>query len=176
MAATAVRGEVRFRADDIWDTLDDGNRQEVTDGELYVSPPLTLEHQSAVSALHEHVAPCVRRHRAGKVFVAPVGPVLDEHNGLQPDLVYVSAERAGIFAGRGIGWVADLVVEVLPPRRAPASLASRCAGMRRRAFPTTGSSTLARKPSHPVASPGPATGAPAPAARAPCSSRSASPR
>jgi len=44
-----------------------------------------------------------------------VGVVLDEETAVQPDLVYVSRERASIISERGVEGPPDLVVEVLPP-------------------------------------------------------------
>ncbi len=41
--------------------------------------------------------------------------VLDDENGVQPDLVYVSRERAGIIVERGVEGAPDLVVEILSP-------------------------------------------------------------
>ncbi|MFN0070156.1 MAG: Uma2 family endonuclease [Chloroflexota bacterium] len=105
----------RFRADDIWDTLDDGNRYEVIDGELYVTPPPVPEHQGAVGALYEYLAPYLRNRGLGKVYVAPIGVVLDGGNGVQPDLVYVSRDRLGLISSRGIEGAPDLVVEILSP-------------------------------------------------------------
>ncbi|MBA2449155.1 MAG: Uma2 family endonuclease [Chloroflexi bacterium] len=112
----AVRRGVRFRADDIWDTPDDGDRYEVIDGRLYVSPPPILVHQNASGVLYFYLVQHVRQWRlGGKVYAAPVGVVLDDENGLQPDLVYISRERAGILAERGIEGAPDLVVEILSP-------------------------------------------------------------
>ena len=47
----ATRPAVRYRAGDIWDTPDDGNRYEVIDGELYVTPPPLEKHQGATGVL-----------------------------------------------------------------------------------------------------------------------------
>jgi Uma2 family endonuclease len=109
----AIRSGVRFKADDIWDTPEDGNRYEVIDGELYVSPPPLVGHQRASGGLHGHIWPYIRQRRLGEVFSAPVGVVLDDENGIQPDLVYVSRERLGIIGERGVEGAPDLVVEVL---------------------------------------------------------------
>ncbi len=109
--ATPVR--VRFRAEDIFDAPDDGKRYEVIDGDLYVTKSPDLDHQDAVGGLHLYIGQYVRQRRLGKVYVAPVGVILDDENGMQPDLVYVSQERAHLLARRGIYGAPDLVVEVL---------------------------------------------------------------
>jgi Uma2 family endonuclease len=108
-----VRSGVRFKADDIWDTPEDGNRYEVIDGELYVTPPPLEPHQGAAGALYRHISPYVHERRLGKIYFAPLGVVLDDENGVQPDLVYVSSERQGIIVERGIEGAPDLVVEIL---------------------------------------------------------------
>ena len=59
--------------------------------------------------------PYLQEHPIGKIYAAPVGLILDEHNGLQPDLVYISRERRAILTRRGIRGVPDLVVEILSP-------------------------------------------------------------
>jgi Uma2 family endonuclease len=129
----AVRGGIRFEAGDIWDTPEDGNRYEVIDGELYVTPPPTLAHQNASSTLHGYLWPYVRQRRLGKLFSAPVGVVLDDENGIQPDLVYVSRERLGILSERAIEGAPDLVMEVLSP-----STQSRDRGLKMRRYAAAG--------------------------------------
>ena len=109
----AVRRGVRFKATDIWDTPEDGNRYEVIDGVLSVTPPPLWMHQRGLSKLHIRVGDFVYRNGLGEIVEAPVGVVLDDANGLQPDLVYVSRERLGIITERGIEGVPDLVVEAL---------------------------------------------------------------
>lgn len=102
-------------ADDIWQTPDDGNRYEIIDGELYVSPPPVTEHQSASGGLHWRIAAFLDEHPIGKVWAAPIGVKLDTGTGVQPDLVYVSQERLRIVSARGIEGAPDLVVEILSP-------------------------------------------------------------
>ena len=71
--------------------------------------------------------------RAGRLYSAPIGVVLDDENGLQPDLVYVARERAAIIAERGIEGVPDLVVEILSP-----STRSRDLGRKMRRYAAAG--------------------------------------
>ncbi|HEY3117739.1 MAG TPA: Uma2 family endonuclease [Chloroflexota bacterium] len=109
----ALGSGVRFRADDIWDTPEDGNRYEVIDGELFVSPPPLEPHQRGLGALFGLIWNHVRERQLGRVYQAPLGVVLDKENGIQPDLVYISDKRQGIIVERGIEGAPDLVVEVL---------------------------------------------------------------
>ncbi len=111
----AVRNGGRFTADDIWDTPDDGNRYEVIEGVLYVTPAPSWQHQHGLSKLHVLLGQHVYPLGLGQIVQAPAGVVLDEDTAVQPDLVYVSRERAGIILERGIEGATDLVVEVLAP-------------------------------------------------------------
>jgi Uma2 family endonuclease len=111
----ALPKSIRFKASDIWDTPDDGKRYEVIDGQLYVTPPPITEHQGAASALHGYIWHYVRERQLGRVYFALIGVVLDDENGLQPDLVYVARERLEIVSRRGIEGAPDLVVEILSP-------------------------------------------------------------
>jgi Uma2 family endonuclease len=112
----AIRANVRFTSDDIWDRPDDGNRYEVIDGALYVTPAPGWAHQHASSVLHGYVWQYVHRRQLGYVVSGPIGVVLDDETAIQPDLVYVSNDRAGIIVERGIEGAPDLVVEILSPR------------------------------------------------------------
>jgi Uma2 family endonuclease len=111
---TAAR-KVEFLADDIWETPEDGKLYEVIDGALYVTPPPGWAHQYSVSKLHLRVGGHVERHQLGVVVTAPTGVVLDEHNGLEPDLLYISRERMHIISERGVEGTPDMVAEVLSP-------------------------------------------------------------
>ena len=106
---------VRFLASDIWDTPEDGKKYEVIDGDLYVSPPPLFVHQFHLNRLNKHVINWVDDHDLGIVVTAPTGVVLDDENGLEPDLVFIARERRHIITRRGVEGAPDLVVEVLSP-------------------------------------------------------------
>jgi Uma2 family endonuclease len=110
----ATRG-VRFQASDIWDAPDNGKKYEVIDGDLYVSPPPVWQHQFQLNKLNKSVINWVDDHRLGYVVTAPTGVILDDENGLEPDLLFISLERANIITRRGVEGAPDLVVEVLSP-------------------------------------------------------------
>jgi Uma2 family endonuclease len=111
----AARANVRFQAGDIWEAPDDALRYEVVDGELFMTPAPGWAHQYGLGNLYLLVGNWVRGHRLGYVVQAPVGVVLDAETAVQPDLVYISRERAGLISERGIEGAPDLVVEVLSP-------------------------------------------------------------
>jgi Uma2 family endonuclease len=128
-----LRARVRFKADDIWDTPEDGNRYEVIDGELYVTPPPIPDHQSASMTLSGYIWQYVRPRKLGRVYTAPIGVVLDEESGLQPDLVFLAAERLELVSRRGIEGAPDLVVEILSP-----STRARDRGLKMRRYAAAG--------------------------------------
>lgn len=95
---------------------DDGFRYEIIDGELFVSPSPSIEHQNAVSALLTEMRYYARSQNLGLVLTAPIGVQLPEHTVVvQPDVLYVSRERLDIVGDDIIAGAPDLVVEVLSP-------------------------------------------------------------
>src|SRR4051794_14865354 len=124
---------VRFLAEDIWGTPDDGNRYEVIDGELFVTPPPVVAHQYPSSELHGSIWRHLKDHPIGIIFSAPIGVVLGRHDGVQPDLVYVANEHRDIIAERGVEGAPDLVAEILSP-----STRSRDRGIKLRAYAAAG--------------------------------------
>jgi Uma2 family endonuclease len=128
----ATRG-VRFLASDIWDAPDNGKKYEVIDGELYVSPAPSWKHQLELGNLYTIVNTWVRAHRLGYVVPAPTGVVLDDENGVEPDLLFVSHERAHLISERGVEGAPDLIVEVLSP-----STEARDRGLKLRRYAAAG--------------------------------------
>src|SRR5688572_22773454 len=55
---------------------DDGNRYEVMDGELFVTPAPSLVHQRAVVELLDIVRPYVKTHGVGEALVSPADVVV----------------------------------------------------------------------------------------------------
>lgn len=68
---------------------DDGNRYEVIDGELFVTPAPAWRHQEAVFRLHRLLADYTERERIGHAFEAPADVVFSSKRAVQPDLFVV---------------------------------------------------------------------------------------
>lgn len=69
---------------------DDGNRYEVIDGELFVTPSPSVAHQRAVLELAYLVGPYVRAHRIGEALISPADVVVyGPRKFVQPDLFVV---------------------------------------------------------------------------------------
>lgn len=97
---------------------DDGNRYELVDGELLVSPSPRGLHQRGVWCLYDRIKPYVRTNGLGVTGLAPADLALDGRQVLQPDL-FVSA----LVDGREpVDWVdfgvPRLIAEVLSPSTA----------------------------------------------------------
>ena len=88
--------------------------RELAYGVLREAAAPTFDHQIVVGRTYARLDLHVRRHRAGRVVCSPIDVVLDraEHLVVQPDVVFVAAERMGICVDR-IWGAPDLVVEVL---------------------------------------------------------------
>jgi Uma2 family endonuclease len=91
--------------------------QELVFGRLWVareSP--TARHQNLVKKIGRALDDHVEALGLGEIWIAPLDVVLDHDRALvvQPDLFFVSKERAGIVSERVYG-APDLVVEVMSP-------------------------------------------------------------
>ncbi|HEX2162427.1 MAG TPA: Uma2 family endonuclease [Thermoanaerobaculia bacterium] len=91
----------------------DGKRHELIDGEHYVSPAPNVRHQRLVRELAFALNALVRRAGLGEIFFAPFDVKLTEVDVLQPDLVFISRERAGLLTESHLAGAPDLAVEVL---------------------------------------------------------------
>ena len=99
---------------------DDGNRYEVVDGELLVTPAPARPHQWVVGAIHVELELYARAQQRFVVMLSPSDVELDRYGLVQPD-VFVE----GLVDGRPAGeWNAGapllLAVEVLSPSTARA--------------------------------------------------------
>jgi len=93
---------------------DDGRRHELIDGEHYVTPAPTLRHQLISKRLFLALSDCLRERPLGQAFYAPVDVVPTDVDVVEPDLLYVSNERAGILRDPVRG-APDLVIEIVSP-------------------------------------------------------------
>ncbi|MFL6192629.1 MAG: Uma2 family endonuclease [Thermoanaerobaculia bacterium] len=95
---------------------EDGQRHEIIDGEHYVSPAPAIRHQRLVSRLDRTLGVFVDESGLGEVFVAPCDTLFSRYDIVQPDLLYISNERAGIVTEKNVQGSPDLIVEILSPR------------------------------------------------------------
>jgi Uma2 family endonuclease len=101
----------RKTADDLL-ALGDEVRAELIDGEIHVTPSSTPRHQDVLQRLLAALEGWVRPRGLGRAWVAPLDVFLPSGDGVQPDLLFVSAARLAIVPD----WVRgapDLVVEVV---------------------------------------------------------------
>ncbi len=99
--------------DDYCQIPDDGNRYEVIDGVLFMSPSPMYRHQKISRKLTVFLSNWADRIKAGEVLYAPMDVVLSENNIVQPDLLFISNERASIIEEKNIQGAPDLLIEIL---------------------------------------------------------------
>ena len=92
---------------------EDGQRHEIIDGEHYVSPAPTPKHQRVSMRLSSRLHVLAEENRLGEVFPAPTDVLLSRHDVLQPDILFISNERARIVGDKNVQGAPDLVVEIL---------------------------------------------------------------
>ncbi len=95
---------------------DDGFRYEVLNGELHMVPPPNIRHQRLSFRLAVKMANYVSSHQLGEVLEAPCGVRLPgQPVPVQPDILFIRAERLHILGREYVEGAPDLVVEVLSP-------------------------------------------------------------
>ena len=107
---------VRLTVQDYLDIPDeDENRYELIDGELYMAPAPSWEHQESSGNLYSILRTFVIAGRLGRVVYSPIDVFLSGEDVFQPDIIFVSAERLDIIHRDGVHGAPDLVVEILSP-------------------------------------------------------------
>ena len=98
---------------------DDGQRYEIHDGALSVTPAPSLDHQIVSSRLYLHLAKWLEGHPGGLLLYAPLDVILsdrlEETSIVQPDLLYIAPDRMPRASQRGIEGGPTLAVEILSP-------------------------------------------------------------
>jgi Uma2 family endonuclease len=100
-----------------WEQLphEDGNRYEIIDGELFVSPAPTLDHQGVLGELYDPIKAYLRLHPIGLIRWSPADIRVDNRNVVQPDLFVAPL----VNGRRPRGWREItsllLVIEALSP-------------------------------------------------------------
>ena len=97
---------------------DDGNRYEIVNGVLIMTPAPSPEHQDIVGEIFSALRTHIKLAGLGRVFTGPIDVDLGPKNVYQPDLVVVLNTHLDRVAEKKIIGAPDLVVEVASPSTA----------------------------------------------------------
>ncbi len=119
--------------DDLLQFPDDGLRHEIIDGEHYVTGSPVTRHQRISRRFLVSIELYLREHPVGEIFDAPLDLLLSHHDIVEPDLIYVSAQRIDVITEKNLQGTPDLVIEILSP-----STQSRDRGIKRDLYERAG--------------------------------------
>ena len=106
---------VKLTYDDFLLFPDDGKRHELIDGEHYVTPSPNMRHQQISINLTLMIGGWLEAHPHGRLFYAPLDVVFSKFDVLEPDILYVSNERAHVLTKPNVQGAPDLVIEIGSP-------------------------------------------------------------
>jgi Uma2 family endonuclease len=92
-----------------------GDRHEIINGGLVVTPSLAPMHQIVSRALFRLLDRHVAASDLGEVLYAPVDIRFTPDNVLIPDIIYIARDRLHVIGSKTIDAPPDLVVEILSP-------------------------------------------------------------
>lgn len=131
---TSPAHDTRLTVDDFMLLPDDGKRHEIIDGVHYVTASPNLRHQEVVGRLYGEIYVHLKAHpEFGRVFIAPLDVVLSRYDVVEPDVLFVAADRAEVLTEKNLQGPPSLAVEVLSP-----STRKRDARLKRDLFERTG--------------------------------------
>ena len=103
---------VKLTYDDYLLFPEDGFRHELIDGEHYVTPSPLRRHQEIVGNLHWLIRSHLEAHPVGRVYVAPFDVIFSRYDVVEPDVLYLSNQRAAEILRDYVHGAPDLVIEV----------------------------------------------------------------
>ena len=104
--------KVKFTYQDYRNAPED-RRYELLDGDMVMVPSPRTDHQRVSRDLGFVLWTFVKERDLGQVFSAPFDVVLSDTDVVQPDLLFVSNERASIVTDENVQGAPDLVIEIL---------------------------------------------------------------
>jgi len=114
--------EIKFTYRDWLQLPEDGQRYEIIEGELFVTPAPAFKHGWVASGLFSMLSDFAVRQKVGRFFFAPIGVKFSTYSVAQPDIFFISRERMEVakeqIEEQAIRTVPDLIVEITSPRTA----------------------------------------------------------
>ena len=93
--------------------LPEDRRCELIEGDCIMVPAPSPAHQEIVIRLLLELREHVSREGLGRVLMAPCDVYLSRHDVVQPDILFIGAQRQGMIEEKLIRGAPDLLVEVL---------------------------------------------------------------
>ena len=115
----------KFTVQDYMTTPED-KRYQLLDGEIILAPLPTVAHQRVLGRLVRSLSEILADRKLGQVWAAPLDVVLSEYDAVQPDISFVSNQRADIVAGGYVQGAPDLIAEILDPGTAEYDRGYKC--------------------------------------------------
>jgi Uma2 family endonuclease len=107
---------VKLTYDDFLLFPDDGKRHELIDGEHYVTPSPNTKHQTVSMTLAVLIGGWLERNPIGRIYHAPFDVVFSRFDVVEPDLLYLSNDRAAdVLTPLHVRGAPDLVIEIGSP-------------------------------------------------------------
>ena len=107
---------VKLTYDDFVQFPDDGQRHELIDGEHYVTPSPNRKHQRVSGNIHLLIGAWLEERPIGHLFYAPFDVVFSRFDVVEPDLLYMSNERAAtVLTAANVQGTPELVIEIGSP-------------------------------------------------------------
>ena len=122
MLAQAVSAKLTY--EDYCNAPED-KRYELLDGELVVVPAPKEAHQKSLLKLSSTLYYEIERAGIGYVYATPFDVILTDNDVVQPDVIFVSPERAHIITADNIRGAPDLAIEILSPSTARRDLIAK---------------------------------------------------
>jgi Uma2 family endonuclease len=107
---------IKLTYDDFLHFPDDGKRHEIIDGEHYVTASPNTKHQEVSGRLYLLIGNWLAAHPIGRLFYAPFDVVFSRFDVVEPDLLYMSNERAAeVLTAANVQGAPELVIEIGSP-------------------------------------------------------------
>ena len=95
--------------------LTEDKRVELIGGDFYLVPSPSVIHQRVAARIADLLRSFVAEKKRGEVLYAPLDVVLSPYDVVQPDIMFISNERASFVTEENIQGPPDLIVEILSP-------------------------------------------------------------
>lgn len=95
--------------------IEDDIRYELINGELIMSPAPSIFHQRTNFKLAFILEKFIEDNSLGWLLEAPTDVILDEHNTVQPDILFISKDEFSKIQENAIYGAPDLIVEIISP-------------------------------------------------------------